>query len=102
MGTGQSNTAATGGMTAPAAPMGQPQGPLVGADEVPNLSDPTMRPGEPVMAGVNMGAGPGREALGIMPPNPADPVRQILEAMMLVSPNPDVARAMQRLDVEGR
>jgi hypothetical protein len=78
------------------------QGPLIGADEVPNLSDPTMRPDEPIMAGVNIGPGPGRNALGPMPPTPADPVRQVLESLMLISPNPDIARAMQRLDLEGR
>jgi len=78
------------------------QGPMIGADEVPNLSDPTMRPGENVMTGVNVGPGLGREALGPMPPAPADPVRQVLEALMLMSPNPDLARAMQRLELEGR
>lgn len=98
------NTAASGGMTASAPPSDptQIQGPLVGADEVPNLSDPTMRPGEHVMAGVNMGPGPGSQALGPMPPSPADPVRQVLESLMLISPNPDIARAVARLDLEGR
>ena len=98
------NTAASGGMSASVSHggTGPMQGPMIGADEVPNLSDPTMRPGENVMAGVNLGPGPGREALGPMPPSPADPVRQVLEALMLSSPNPDLARAMQRLELEGR
>lgn len=103
------NTAATGGMTA-AAPavdptLGQPQmpqGPLIGADEVPNLTDPTMRPNEPVTAGIPLGAGPGREALGPLPPSPSDPVRQIVEALMLTHPNPDLQRAAALLDAQGR
>jgi len=98
------NTAASGGMSASMSHGGTNpmQGPMIGADEVPNLSDPTMRPGENVMTGVNVGPGLGREALGPMPPAPADPVRQVLEALMLMSPNPDLARAMQRLELEGR
>ena len=102
------NTAASGGMTAPAAPAAPAvqapvlQGPAIGADQVPNLSDPTMRPNEPVTAGLSMGPGGGREALGILPPNPMDPVRQVVEALMLISPNPDLYRIQSRLDYEGR
>lgn len=101
------NTAASGGMVAPepVAQLGQPQSlgmPAVGADEVPNLSDPTQRPNESVMAGVPIGAGPGSEVLGPMPPNPADPVRQIIEALMLTHSNPDLQRAAALLDAEGR
>jgi hypothetical protein len=76
--------------------------PLIGADEVPSLSDPTMRPGEPVTAGLDVGMGAGPEALGPMPPAPIDPVRQAIQAMMLVSPNPDLVRVLARLDYEGR
>jgi hypothetical protein len=46
--------------------------------------------------------GGGSETLGPMPPPPADPVRQAIQAMMLVSPNPDLARVLARLDYEGR
>ena len=98
------NTAATGGMTAPAPqaqPM-QPPAPVVGADEVPNLTDPTQRPGEPVTHGLAVGAGGGSEVVGPMPPAPADPVRQAMEALMLISPNPDLQRILTRLDFEGR
>ncbi len=101
------NTAATGGMSAPAAqgpavePAG-PMGPAIGADQVPNLFDPTMRPDEPVTAGLSLGPGAGREALGVLPPSPIDPVRQVVEAMMLISPNPDLYRIQSRLDYEGR
>lgn len=102
------NTAASGGMTAPAGDptLGQSpapfRGPLVGADEVPNLTDPTMRPDEPVTAGIPLGAGPGLEALGPLPPSPADPVRQIVEALMLTHANPDLQRAASLLDAQGR
>lgn len=79
-----------------------PTEPFIPADQVPNLNAPTMNPNEPVMTGVNIGAGEGQSALGIVPPSPVDPVRQILEAMSLVSPNPDLMRALNRLDYEGR
>lgn len=94
-------SAAGGGMTPPV--QQQPlMGPPIGADQVPNLSDPTMRPQEPVTAGLPVGPGPGPEALGPMPPPPVDPVRQVIQAMMLVSNNPDLARVLARLDYEGR
>ena len=80
----------------------QPMMPLIGADEVPSLTDPTMRPNEPVTAGLDIGMGAGSEAMGPMPPPPVDPVRQAIQAMMLVSPNPDLARVLARLDYEGR
>lgn len=101
------NTAASGGMVAPAqsGPPVEPaalQGPAIGADQVPNLSDPTMRPNEPVTAGLPLGLGAGPEALGIMPPQQVDPVRQVVEALMLISPNPDLYRIQSRLDYEGR
>lgn len=66
------NTAASGGMTAPApvsdrqtAP--QPQGPTRSPDDTPMLTDPTTRPGEPITAGMPMGPGPGPEVLGMDP-----------------------------------
>lgn len=94
-------SAASGGITAPVQQQ-QFIPPAIGADQVPSLSDPTMRPDEPVTAGLPMGAGPGVEALGPMPPSPVDPVRQAIQAMMLVSPNPDLVRILNRLSYEGR
>ena len=100
------NTAATGGMVSHGeTPGGPPPGriapPLIGANEVPNLSDPTMRPDEPITAGLPMG--PGSNSLGsALPPSPADPVRQAVEALMLISPNADLSRILARLDHEGR
>ncbi len=102
------NTAATGGIAAPASAPQQPApqrmlpSPAIGADEVPNLSDPSMRPGEPVTAGLSIGLGAGPEAVGPLPPSPSDPVRQAVQALMLISPNPDLARILARLDYEGR
>lgn len=98
---GSNGSAASGGMEAPAeqTPLMRP---VIGADQVPNLSDPTMRPDEPVTAGLPVGPGSGPEALGPMPPPPADPVRQVVLAMMQVAPNPDLIRVLARLDYEGR
>lgn len=58
------NTAATGGVAAPAAPstphgVALPVQPSVYPEDSPMLSDPTQRPGEPVTAGLPMGPGPG-------------------------------------------
>ena len=97
---GGGNTAATGGMTPPADQ--SPLLPAISASEVPNLGDPTMRPAEPVTTGLPVGPGGGPEALGPMPPSPMDPVRQAIQAMMLVSPNPDLVRILNRLSYEGR
>lgn len=98
---GPKGSPASGGMEPP-----RDQTPLmspgIGADMVPNLGDPTMRPGEPVTAGLPVGPGAGPEALGPMPPPPMDPVRQVVQAMMMVAPNPDLIRVMARLDYEGR
>ena len=92
---------ASGGMEAPAqqTPLMEP---AVGAEQVPNLGDPTARPDEPVTAGLPIGSGPGMAALGPMPPSPTDPMRQVLQAMMLVAPNPDVQRLLNRLNYQGR
>lgn len=99
------NTAASGGMTAPAQAAAIPQArfvpPPVGADQVPNIGDPTDMQ-EPITAGLPMGPGPGPEAVGPLPPPPTDPVREAVQALMLVSPNPDLIRVLNRLDFEGR
>lgn len=91
---------ATGGVEAPASQ--NPLLPFITADQVPNIGDPTSRPDEPVTAGLSLGDGPGPEALPLAPPAATDPVRQILQALLLISPNPDLVRALNRLDYEGR
>jgi hypothetical protein len=73
--------------------------PFVGPDEVPNLSAPSSRPGEPVTAGLPVGAGPGPEVLSPM----GDPVRRTLQAILLSNPeNHDVMRLLDLLDAMGR
>lgn len=96
--------AASGGLVAPSQmAQSQVQAPMsIGADEVLDLGAPTSRPGEPLMTGTDVGQGAGLSAMGPMPPNPQDPVRQAIQAMMLISPNPDLARILQRLNFEGR
>lgn len=95
-------SAAGGGMrpVPEQAPMIPP--PAVTASEVPNIGDPTMRPQEPVTAGLPIGMGAGPEIMGPMPPAPMDPVRQVVQAMMLQFPNADLSRIINRLDFEGR
>lgn len=46
------------------APSGTPSGPLP-----PPLDAPSSRPGEPITAGVDMGAGPGSDVLGLFDPS---------------------------------
>jgi hypothetical protein len=93
--------AAAGGMQA------QPQQrqfipPAVGADDVPSLSDPTMRLGEPVTAGLSVGAGAGSEALGPMPPGGGNPVRTAVQSLIAISPNnPDLIRLLNKIDAGG-
>lgn len=73
--------------------------PFVGPDEVPNLSDPSSRPEEPVTAGLSVGDGAGPEALMPM----GDPVRQTLQSILLYNPdNHDVMRLIDLLDSMGR
>jgi hypothetical protein len=91
---------ATGGMTPPAAQKSF-MGPSIGADQVPNIFDPSDT-NEPVTTGLDIGLGSGSEVVGPLPPNPTDPVRQAIQAMMLIAPNPDLVRVLNRLDYEGR
>lgn len=53
-------TPAAGGVEAPRS---QPPRPPVYAEDIPNLTDPTARPGEPISDGLAVGAGRGPEAL---------------------------------------
>ena len=75
--------------------------PFVGASQVPNLSDDTSRPGEPVTTGLAVGPGQGPEALG---PSAfaTDPVRMALRSMLVAFPNNDVMRLLDRMDLQGR
>lgn len=71
----------------------------IGPDDVPNLSDPSARPNEPVTNGLPVGDGEGPEALNAFAP---DPVRQTLQAMLLTQPNNDVQRLIDLMDALGR
>lgn len=78
---------------------GDTPAPFIGPDEVPNLSDPSSRPNEPVTTGLPIGDGEGPEVLGAIDP---DPVRKTLQAMLLVNPNNDIMRLIDILDSMGR
>jgi hypothetical protein len=90
--------------TAPQGNPSPPSGvPLGGAsirypEDVPKLDDPTGRPLEPLTAGLDIGKGPGTEALGFVPPNP---VVQTLQAAYLVNPTPQLRRVIARLSAKG-
>lgn len=74
------------------------QVPFVGTDEVPNLSSPSSRPGEPLTAGLATGDGMGPEALMPM----GDPVRRTLQTMLLYNPENHAAmRLLEMLDEMG-
>lgn len=79
-------------------PMGQQ--PMVGPDEVTDVSAPSERPNEPLTAGLAVGPGVGPEALGAM--GETDPVRRMLQSMLVVAPNNDVMRLIDMLDIQGR
>lgn len=65
-------TPAAGGVEAPRS---QRQLPPVFADDVPNLTDPTARPGEPISDGLAVGPGRGSEALQNRDPRNAETSR---------------------------
>lgn len=96
-----SATAASGGVTAPAPvpTLGQQApAPMVTPDQVPRLDDPTARPGEPVTAGLPMGAGPGPEVLAPLPLGPADAG---LMAAFQRNPTPELRMAIMAAKVRG-
>lgn len=62
----------------------QSQAPMAAAAMPPilSLSEPSMRPDEPMTSGINMGAGPGREAMGQMPnyaPSLVDTIKHLTQ-----------------------
>jgi len=57
---------ASGGSVAPAPPPAAPPAESwISPDQIPALDDPTTRPDEPLTHGMNIGAGGGREVLGL-------------------------------------
>ncbi|MFP3914980.1 MAG: hypothetical protein ACLFWM_08900 [Actinomycetota bacterium] len=76
-----------------------PSRPFVSPDEVPNLSDPSSRPGEPLTTGMDIGPGAGSE---VMSPT-GDPVRRTLQAILANNPdNNGVMRLLDLLNAMGR
>jgi hypothetical protein len=62
----------------------QSQAPMAAAAMPPilSLNEPSMRPDEPMTSGLNMGAGPGREAMGQMPnyaPSLVDTIKHLTQ-----------------------
>lgn len=83
-----SQTAATGGMTAPQPPMLDKY-----PEDTPGLLDPTARPGEPVTSGLPSGAGPGPE---VMDPR-MDETRELKKFLPLIEPflnRPDIPESV--------
>lgn len=77
----------------PAGPAVTTPAPWVGPDEVPNLSAPTMRPDEPVTAGMPFGPGPGPQP-GTMG---EDQILTVMRALYLRNPSPQLRRMLQKL-----
>jgi len=96
---GPNGSPAAGGM-APQ-PEQQPYMNFIGPDQVPNLSDPVPTT-DPITTGLPVGPGAGPEAMPPMPPSDPDPIRRLIQSMLLISPNPDLVRILNRLDYEGR
>lgn len=82
-------------VSTPAAPAAN-QAPMVSGapsltpDQTPFPTDPSQRPGEPVTAGLSA-AMPGM-------PEVRDDSYTLIQALMLHSPNPDLARLLARMD----
>lgn len=87
---------ASASASGPGAPSPAP-GPLPG--QVTPLDAPTQRPGEPLTAGLPVGAGPGPEALGALGGGGEDVATQ-LRAIYSRFPNEDVRSLLELLDDE--
>ena len=96
---GPQGNPATGGQVAPEQQMQYMD--FIRPDQVPNLSDPVITD-LPITTGLSSGPGAGPEAMPMMPSAATDPIRQLIESMLLVSDNPDLVRILNRLDYEGR
>jgi hypothetical protein len=77
----------------PAGPAVTDPAPVMGPDSVPNLSDPTNRPDEPITAGLPFGPGPGRNPY--LPT--ADPTLEAVRAMYMMNPSPHLRRMLRQL-----
>lgn len=82
-----------------AAPAGPPGPPMPQPGQVTSLGAPSMRPDEPVTAGMPMGAGPGLEALGPLASGGED-VNMQLRAIYRQFPNEDLRRVLEAIDTD--
>lgn len=93
------NTAASGGLVAPAPERQDMAGPPIRTpDDSPMLSDPTMRPDEPLTAGLSTGPGVGPEALNL-DPRPAETMRmkKWLPVLEPIIDEPDTPESVKML-----
>lgn len=94
------NTPASGGVTAP--PMDAQRSMLpVYPEDIPNLTDPTSRPNEPLTSGLPGGPGPGPEALTNFDPRNAETSRlkkwlPLLDPLADDPETPDSVRSLVR------
>lgn len=78
-----------------ATPLGTPPVPTVG------IFEPTQRPNEPITAGVDVGPGPGSEAL-MTPVDAPDQLSTFVRAMYMANPSPQLRRMVEAFEEEGR
>jgi hypothetical protein len=96
---GSQGNAATGGQVAPQEQ--QQYANFIRPDDIPNLSDPVITDA-PITTGLPVGPGAGPEVMPMVPSVSQDPIRQLIQSMLLISDNPDLVRILNRLDYEGR
>lgn len=87
------------------APMAQamPMPTAMGTPPVPTVGifEPTQRPNEPITAGVDVGPGPGSEAL-MTPVDAPDQLATFARAMYMANPSPQLRRIVEAFEEEGR
>jgi hypothetical protein len=89
------STPAQSGAAAPATPRpSAPPGPLAG--QVVPLDAPSARPGEPVTAGLSVGAGPGPEVLGALR-GPGETTADELRAIFVRFPTEEMRSLLETL-----
>lgn len=86
------------GPPAPQPGAGGPFQPSISADQVPNLTDPTRRPDEPVTAGLPFGPGPGPTQDQTRPPNP---VAEQVRALLMAHPTPELRELLTQIELGG-
>jgi hypothetical protein len=64
------------------------------------LSAPTTRPSEPITAGIDRGAGPGSEAMGVLP-NTAFTITEVFRNLIAYDPSGDAELIYRQLVDEG-